>query len=290
MAIGQQLFLVFLLLLNPVFSSCPSGSYLALEECCIKCSPGFYSNHTNSSQCHACEPGFYTSADDENTKCVACKPGTYSGTPGSYSCQDCSDGYYQSDYGKSNCDPCSVNTYTNNSTDSNKTICSPCPYGTDTRSMTGASQCLPCLLTHCAQCSKGFYLLNYTCTQCPNGTTNDPENEILECELNCSTLIECFLPDIDDLSGNSVFAMETPPPQLALVEPTALTPLGWTMLALFIVALIVVIVLSCVLILERQKKLKKEKEKLGVDIEEKYDYSWIKGRFAGLDSLRSRRL
>ena len=111
------------------FKNCQPG-YYPIENECVPCKPGFYSEGSTP-YCTQCIPGKFSNREGMN-KCIDCIPGTFNNNYQQINCQQCSPNYYSDLYGSTLCKKCEENKYSlfgfNNCLSCNETIpfCNKC--------------------------------------------------------------------------------------------------------------------------------------------------------------------
>ena len=114
-----------------------------LNNKCVKCGPGFFSEYKGSQLCEKCDFG-YSSSIYESSICNLCKKGKYSDKKGSISCKSCSPGNYSEIEGATNCLECEEGRFNINYNSNSPTDCILCTNGKFSTS--GSSSCKTCEL------------------------------------------------------------------------------------------------------------------------------------------------
>ena len=179
---------------------------LNVDDRCTACPSGKYADETGLAVCKTCPAGksanggFYTGA----TSCFDCASGqaSYSGGSCEYcaigkhpdasasSCVYCSPGKYADTniYSASDCLECDYGKY------STSGVCVDCVAGTFANSK-GSTTCSSCLAGQFSEGTgahevmdpiHGNFYRNGVCTDCPDGKSSDPSNDIYLCLLQCA--------------------------------------------------------------------------------------------------------
>jgi hypothetical protein len=178
-------------------SSCPSGTFLNVNQPiiqCQDCQSGSYSNVSDSLQCVDCLAGSYSTAG--LSSCLLCSPGYFTNSLKSTSCSICPNGRYSFQPGSTGCTVCPTGSFVQSGStscvlcpagkfsSSPTNLCTSCPSGF-LSSSNGSTSCDICYFgqfstvgqSSCSPCSKGrFQDLNGTseCKDCPqNMYSND---------------------------------------------------------------------------------------------------------------------
>ncbi len=130
-----------------ICSPCPAGSHQNKEgsSACLPCELGKYMNSTNQPECTSCEPGKYGNALSLRA-CINCAAGSSATTSGQIKCDTCQPGKYALE-GQPTCSMCSDGTATNNYASSVCVNCGALAVSSQDRTM--------------CECIVGYYLPSY---------------------------------------------------------------------------------------------------------------------------------
>lgn len=159
---------------------CPGKYTIGCSEeelddlCCLECSPGKYSNETNSTYCRECPKGKSQDASGQIT-CESCAFGQYGDQTSLVWCKGCPTGRYGDEWGlsASECKKCPAGQYGDQTNLEAPSECKGCPAGrwSDQVGLSAYSDCKACPRGKFSGLEGRYY--EGQCNSCPDGRWSD---------------------------------------------------------------------------------------------------------------------